>query len=438
MRIEASNVARITSGRLMGADCVAHGISFDSRVLTSGQAFVAIVADADGHNYIEQAHRAGATFAIVQRGRAVEFITCVEVDDTLSALATLATELVANLPAFASNRIIGITGSAGKTSTKDLVAAVLEAGFSHSHAPVGSFNNDIGVPITILNAPDNCDALVLEMGMRGFGEIERLCAIAKPSIGVLTNIGDAHGERVGGREGVARAKFELLDSLPEDGVAVLNGDDEETTKRRSNVYSSISTFGSSVGADVRWSVVDTDEEGRVTASFLFDGETASGLVPFPGEHMVANAAAAVAVGIACGMQLEACVAALGRASQQPGRMMWRTSTRGLRILDDSYNANTLSMIAALHAIAHSEGLRIAVLGAMAEIPDAEASHELVADIARELGITVLACETDLYGVPSMTVDQIVAQVEQQQPAAVLVKGSRVAATERVVNRLLTE
>ena len=438
MRIEASNVARITSGRLVGADCVAHGISFDSRVLTSGQAFVAIVADADGHNYIEQALRAGAAFAIVQRGRAVEFITCVEVDDTLSALATLATELVTELPAFASKRIIGITGSAGKTSTKDLMSAVLTAGFAHSHAPVGSFNNDIGVPITILNAPDNCDALVLEMGMRGFGEIERLCAIAKPSIGVLTNIGDAHGERVGGREGVARAKFELLDSLPEDGVAVLNGDDEETTKRRSNVYSSISTFGSSVGADVRWSVVDTDEEGRVTASFLFDGETASGLVPFPGEHMVANAAAAVAVGIACGMQLEACVAALGRASQQPGRMMWRTSTRGLRILDDSYNANTLSMIAALHAIAHSEGLRIAVLGAMAEIPDAEASHELVADIARELGITVLACETDLYGVPSMTVDQIVAQVEQQQPAAVLVKGSRVAATERVVNRLLTE
>ena len=438
MRIEASNVARITSGRLVGADCVAQGIAFDSRVLISGQAFAAIVADADGHDYLEHARRAGATFAIVHRGRAVDFIPCVEVDNTLAALALLATELVANLPAFASKRIIGITGSAGKTSTKDLVAAVLEAGFSHSHAPVGSFNNDIGVPITILNAPDDCDALVLEMGMRGFGEIERLCAIAKPSIGVLTNIGDAHGERVGGREGVARAKFELLDSLPEDGVAVLNGDDEEITKRRSNVYSSISTYGSSVGADVRWSVLSTDSEGHNTASFVYDGETASGTVPFPGEHMVANAAAAVAVGIACGMTLETCVAALGRASKQPGRMMWRTSINGLRILDDSYNANTLSMMAALHVIAHSGGHRIAVLGVMAEIPDAEASHQLVADIARDLGITVLACETDLYGVPSMTVEEVVVQVKQQHAAAVLVKGSRVAATERVVEALLTE
>ncbi len=436
MRIEASNVARITSGRLVGADCVAHGIAFDSRVLISGQAFAAIVADADGHDYLEHAHRAGATFAIVHRGRAVDFIPCVEVDDTLAALALLATELVANLPAFASKRIIGITGSAGKTSTKDLVAAVLEAGFSHSHAPVGSFNNDIGVPITILNAPDDCDALVLEMGMRGFGEIERLCSIAQPSIGVLTNIGDAHGERVGGREGVARAKFELLGSLPEDGVAVLNGDDEEITKRRSNVYSSISTYGSSVGADIRWSVLNTDSEGHITASFVYDGETASGTVPFPGEHMVANAAAAVAVGIACGMTLETCVSALGRASKQPGRMMWRTSVNGLRILDDSYNANTLSMMAALHVIAHSDGHRIAVLGAMAEIPDAEASHQLVADIARDLGITVLACETDLYGVPSMTVEEVVVQVKQQRPNAVLVKGSRVAATERVVEALL--
>lgn len=436
MRIEASNVARITSGRLVGADCVAHGIAFDSRVLVDGQAFVAIVADADGHDYLENAHRAGAVFAIVQRGRAVDFMTCIEVDDSVAALATLASELVTTLPAFHSKRIVGITGSAGKTSTKDLVAAVLAAGFSRSNAPIGSFNNDIGVPITILNSPDDCDALVLEMGMRGFGEIERLCAIAQPTIGVLTNIGDAHGERVGGREGVARAKFELLDSLPADGVAVLNGDDEEITKRRAQVYSSISTYGSAVGADIRWSVVKTDSDGCITASFVYDGETAIGMVPFPGEHMVANAAAAVAVGITCGMPLSSCVAALAQASHQPGRMMWRTSQSGIRILDDSYNANTLSMMAALHVIARSEGHRIAVLGAMAEIPDAQASHQLVAEIAKELGITVLGCETDMYGVPSMTVEQIVEQIHQQQPTAVLVKGSRVSATDRVVEVLL--
>ena len=437
MRIEASHVARITSGNLVGADCVAQGIAFDSRVLVPGQAFVAIRGEADGHEYLEAAHRAGASFAIVQLGRAVDFMPCVEVQDTVVALATIATECVTRLPAFASGRIIGITGSSGKTSTKDLVVAVLSAGFSHSHAPIGSFNNDIGVPVTILNAPDDCDALVLEMGMRGFGEIERLCNIAQPSIGVLTNIGDAHGERVGGREGVARAKFELLDSLPAEGVAVLNGDDEEITKRRAQVYSSISTYGSALGADIRWSVQNTDRDGCCTASFIYDGETATGVVPFPGEHMVSNAAAAVAVGIACGMSLETCVASLGHASSQPGRMMWRTSPSGLRILDDSYNANTLSLMAALHVISHVQGHRIAVLGAMAEIPDAQASHQLVADIASELGIVVLACETDLYGVPSMSVDQIVEQVKLQKASAVLVKGSRVSATERVVEALLT-
>lgn len=437
MRIEASQVARITSGNLIGADCVAQGIAFDSRVLVHGQAFVAIQGDADGHEYLEAAHRAGAPFAIVQQGRAVDFMPCVEVHDTMHALATLATELVTTLPAFTAGRIVGITGSSGKTSTKDLVAAVLSAGFSHSHAPVGSFNNDIGVPITILTAPDDCDALVLEMGMRGFGEIERLCNIAQPSIGVLTNIGDAHGERVGGREGIARAKFELLDSLPEHGVAVLNIDNDEIVKRLSNVYSSISTYGASLGADIRWSVQSADLDGRCTALFTHDGETSSGVVPFPGEHMVSNAAAAVSVGIACGMTLQTCVAALGQASSQPGRMMWRTSASGVRILDDSYNANTLSMMAALHVISHSQGHRIAVLGAMSEISDAEASHQLVADIASELGVVVLACETDLYGVPSMSVDQIVEQVKVQQASAVLVKGSRVSATDRVVDALLT-
>ncbi len=438
MRFEASNVARITSGTLVGADCVADGIAFDSRVLQPGNAFVAIKGDADGHQFLLQASLAGASFAIVARGQAAEFMPCVEVDDTVLAIAQVAHALVQTLPAFHAHRVVAITGSAGKTSTKDLVFAVLNSGFEHAHAPSGSLNNDIGVPATILNAPDDCDALVLEMGMRGFGEIKRLCDVAMPHIGVLTNIGDAHGERVGGREGVARAKFELIDSLPADGVAILNSDDEAMVERMGAVSSRLFTYGSSSESNLRWKALGYDTNGCATGIFTCSGETAEVRVPFPGEHMVANAAAAVAVGISCGINIHASVAALKNATGQWGRMSWRTGNRGLRVLDDSYNANTLSMKAALHALANADGVRVAVLGAMAEVPDAEIAHQLIAEEAKALGITVVPFETTLYGGEALSLQEVLAKVRSLKPTTVLVKGSRAAATERVVTKLVLE
>lgn len=271
MRIIASDVAHITGGRLVGTDCVAEGVSFDSRSIARGELFVAVVADRDGNEFLAAARDGGAAFALVSQGRAIEGLSCVEVDDTTIALAQLGRYYRAAMSSAVDGRVVGITGSAGKTSTKNLVRAVLSQKFNHVHAAAHSLNNDIGVPVTILNAPSDVDALVIEMGMRGFHEIERLCSIASPSIGVITNIGDAHGERVGGAEGIARAKGELVESLPSDGVAILNGDDEWLSVLRSRAACRVLTFGMAENSDLVWRVDSMDDFGVVTARFEFNG-----------------------------------------------------------------------------------------------------------------------------------------------------------------------
>lgn len=435
MRIAASTVAQFTSGRLVGADSEAKGFAFDSRALVQGQAFIAIKADRDGHEFLQDARAHGAAFALVERGRAIDGLTCVEVDNTEIAIAQAATAVRSSMMSSLDHRVVGVTGSAGKTSTKDFVYAVLRSAFPLAHCSPASLNNDIGVPVTILNAPDGCDALVLEMGMRGFGEIERLCAIGQPTIGVLTNIGDAHSERVGGIDGVARAKFELLRALPSDGIAIINADNDKTMSLRHTLMSRIVTFGAATDADVRWNIDSVDDNGCAHATFTYEGSSASGHVGLPGAHMVANATAAVAVGLMCGVSLSQCVEALASADSQKGRTQWKHGHGGIRILDDSYNANTLSMIAALDLLAAMPGHKIAVLGQMSEISDSEKQHLHVAEIARKNGIDVMACETPLYGTAAMSVEEIAEQIQQFGEVCVLVKGSRVAATERVVQLL---
>lgn len=272
--------------------------------------------------------------------------------------------------------------------------------------------------------------------MRGFGEIARLCTLARPEIGVVTNVGDAHSARVGGRDGVARAKSELVHALPASGTAVLNADDPRVVAMAWLTEARILTFGSGPGADVRWSIESRDREGRATARFDHDGATAAGLVPLVGDHMVANAAAAVAVGRACGMALPDCVAALAAARGIAGRGTWLTAGT-VRILDDSYNANSTSVTAALSVLAGAgTGVLYAVLGEMAELDDPERAHRAIAEGAAELGIGLLALETPMYGVPSMSVEEIATIIRGAGACSVLVKGSRATRTERVVEALL--
>ena len=433
MRITASDVSRAVSGTLVGQDTDAQGFAFDSRVLEPNQAFVAIVGERDGHDHLVSARDRGARFALVQRGRSIDQLTCVEVEDTLVGLSLVGQMCREQLSDTVAQRVVGITGSAGKTSTKNAIRAVLEAGFGHVYASSQSLNNDIGVPITVINAPANCDALIVEMGMRGFGEIERLCEIARPSIGVITNVGDAHSERVGGLEGVARAKGELIESLPENGTAILNVDDARVAAMASRTWASVMSYGSAVGADVRWTALETLVDGRIRTRFDYDGESGEATPRLPGTHMAANAAAAIAVGITAGMNLEQCVSGVGRETVESGRVIWRNGVGGARILDDAYNANSSSMIAALKVLAASDAhRRFAVLGQMFEVSEPQVAHRHIAQVAQDLGIQVFAVDTDLYGVETISVHDVADRLLLEKNDAVLVKGSRAARMERVV------
>ena len=437
MRITASEVALATGGTLFGADIPANGISFDSRTIEVDQAFIAIRGDRDGHDFLQSAVNRGASFAIVEVGKSISEMTCVEVSDTVKALASLGRHCRSRLSPTVQDRVVGITGSVGKTSTKDLVRAVLASRFVHTHAPNKSLNNDIGVPITIINAPEDCDALVIEMGMRGFGEINRLCEIAMPHIGVITAIGDAHAERVGGVSGVIAAKAELLNALPDDGLAIVNLDSELVMATAKDTTARLVTFGQSTQADVRWDIVATTQQAVSMVRFTHQNVSVDGEVPLVGAHMVSNAAAAIAVGVSVGIPLAICVQALNNVVSADHRMRWVVGRSGVRILDDSYNANSLSMLAAVAAVATIDATRkVAVLGKMAEVDDTVAAHTAVAKACQEAGIAILALETDLYGSTPLSLDEVVHLLtELDASAVVLVKGSRVAATERVVHAL---
>ena len=438
MLITASEVAFVAHGTLVGLDCEASGIAFDSRALRLGQAFVALGGEADGHDYLQAASIAGAPFAIVQRGRSIDALTCIEVDDCEAALTALGRHCRERLSGSTNGRVIGITGSVGKTSTKDLVLAVLRSQYAKAHAPEKSLNNDIGVPVTIINAPDLCDALVLEMGMRGLGEISRLCDVGHPQIGVITEVGDAHSERVGGIEGVVRAKAELVQAIPASGVAIVNSDSVNAMKTVHGISARVMTFGSSATAAVRWEIVSSDERGCCAVRFTAGDESAVGVVPLPGIHMASNAASAVAVGITCGIGLTQCVEALSNTKSASQRMQWVTGRNGIRILDDSYNANPISVAAALRTVAENPAKkRYAVLGVMAEVLHSDMAHQEIAALCRQLGIELLSLETDLYGVEAMSLADIESTLSGLDVSdVVLVKGSRVAATERVVQALM--
>lgn len=441
MRITAADLAQVVAGTVIGPDVDANGVSFDSRSVVSGQLFVAVMGERDGHMFVADAFSAGATIALVARSRGVDLSgivgTLVEVDDTLSALNAYALHRRRTLSTV-GNRVVGITGSAGKTSTKDFLVAALSSTHPRTHGAYRSFNNDIGVPVTVLDAPDECDALVLEMGMRGFGEIARLCAVAEPIIGLVTIVGDAHSDLVGGIDGVAEAKSELIRSLPDNGIAVLNADDERVRAMASLCRGTVVLYGISDDADVKLDVISVDEEGRCVVRVTHAGETAEFLVPVAGRHMALNAVGAIAAAVACGVALRDAVGAVADSAITNQRMQWKTGSSGVRVLDDSYNANSASMEAAIRTLASVPAShRVAVLAPMAEIADAEVAHGRVADLCRDLGIELIAVDTDLYGVAPVSVGDAVAMLAGvDTETAVLVKGSRAYRMEEVVEGLV--
>ncbi|MSY77016.1 MAG: UDP-N-acetylmuramoylalanyl-D-glutamyl-2, 6-diaminopimelate--D-alanyl-D-alanine ligase, partial [Actinobacteria bacterium] len=309
--------------------------------------------------------------------------------------------------------------------------AALSAGLRTS-ANEKSFNNETGLPVTILNSPDDTEALVLEMGMRGFGEIARLCAIGQPTIGLVTRVAAAHTELLGGIDGVARAKSELVAALPANGLAVLNADDHHVLAMKSLASCRVLTFGRSAAADVRIDNLILDDLARPRFDLRTPWGTAAVQLAVSGEHMAANAAGAIAIAASCGVNLDAAVAAVGHAQLSPWRMEITRSASGAIVINDAYNANPESMRAAIETLASLQvsGRRVAVLGVMAELADPAGDHAAIAQLLQQRNIELIAVGTDNYGVPARGDAQAVISSLAGNDA-VLIKGSRVAGLERL-------
>jgi UDP-N-acetylmuramoyl-tripeptide--D-alanyl-D-alanine ligase len=443
-----SQAAAWLDGRLLGDDRTLTGVGSDSRSLRPGQLFVALTGPHhDGHGFAPQAAAAGAAALLVSRPLESPLPQLL-VPDTRIALGRLAGAWRASLP----GRVVAITGSNGKTTTKEMLAAALTA-LAPTHATRGNLNNDIGVPLTLLAATDQA-FLVIEMGANHPGEIAALTALARPDVALITNAGRAHLEGFGSLEGVARAKGEIIAGLGPDGVFVVNADDpwaplwqQLAGPRR------ILSFGFGDSAAVR------PGAGTVTTTLDPDGFHCHCPVRTPrgnldlqlalaGRHNLANALATLAVAEALGLDLEPVGRALAGLRPIPGRLDPRPGPRGARLIDDSYNANPDSVTAALAVLADLPGRRWLVLGDLAELgPGAAALHRTLGEQARAAGIQRLWAQGALcagavagFGAgarqfPDREALTAALQAELGAQDVVLIKGSRSAGMEQVVRAL---
>jgi UDP-N-acetylmuramoyl-tripeptide--D-alanyl-D-alanine ligase len=429
-------VAAAVDGKLHGHDVTVAGVAIDSRQVVGGELFVPIVAQRDGHEFIAAAVERGAGLVLTQR-RVPEGVASIAVADTAAALLDVGRLARRHLGSF----VVGITGSVGKTSTKDLAAAALARGH-RTAASEKSFNNELGVPLTLANAPDGTEATVVEMGARGRGHIALLCDVARPTVGVVTAVVHAHTEMFGTIEEVAAAKGELVEALPSAGTAVLNGDDHRVSAMAGRTTANVLRYSLVAGgrADITAEGLVLDAELRPRFRLQTPWGGADVQLAVRGEHQAANALAAAGAALACGVSLHAVATGLGDAVLSPWRMDLQRTASGAIVLNDSYNANPASMAAALRSLAAIPARRrIAVLGVMAELGDRhDAEHAAVAALADDLGVDVVAYETGAYGLPTVDgLDGALATIGVLDDGdAVLVKGSRVAGLERLAGALL--
>jgi UDP-N-acetylmuramoyl-tripeptide--D-alanyl-D-alanine ligase len=428
VRFSASELASHLDAALVGPDVTIDGAGIDSRSIRPGQLFVPIVAERDGHDFISSALEAGAAAYLTQREP--EGATAIPVDDTAVALMNLGLLARARV-----GGVIGITGSVGKTTTKDLLRECLATTFP-SAASERSFNNELGLPLTLLNAGDDARWVVLEMGARGVGHIKRLALVARPEVGIVTSVAMAHVEFFGDMEGVARAKSELLTSLPPDGVAVLNFDDPRVA--RMAAVSPCPVLGYSVEADAEVRAEGIELDGDLRPRFMLVSPWGKGEVRLAlhGVHQVPNALAAAATALWCEVPFERVAEALSASTGPALRMEVRRLPHGPTLIVDCYNANPASTEAALRALAALDSERkVALLGLMAELgAETQAEHQRVASLAEQLGIELVGYRTDLYG-PAQVSDAADAVELLRSLAsgdAALIKGSRVAQLEDVV------
>jgi UDP-N-acetylmuramoyl-tripeptide--D-alanyl-D-alanine ligase len=451
-----ATIAEITGGTVHGPpDAVVSGpVVIDSRAVEPGALFAAFKGErADGHDFAAGALAAGAAGVLAQRP--VEG-PCVIVPDVQEALGRLARGLLDRLP---DATVFAVTGSAGKTSTKDLIAQLVGRAGPTVHPP-GSFNNEIGLPLTVLRADAATRHLVLEMGARGIGHIAYLTGIARPDVGVVLNVGTAHVGEFGSRENIARAKGEIVEAVPPGGTAVLNADDPLVAAMASRTEGEVVTFGRGPDAVVRAVDETLDEQSRARFTLVTPEGSAPVALRLHGAHAVPNALAAAAAARAAGLAPDAIAEGLSAAVPvSRWRMEVTERADGVTVVNDAYNANPDSTRAALDVLVHmARGRRaFAVLGEMAELGDsAVAEHAKIGQHVARSGIAGLivvganaAAMADGAGqVASWTgecvqVDDVGAAVaalsERLGPRdVVLVKGSRVAGLERAAEALLAE
>ncbi|SDS69776.1 UDP-N-acetylmuramoyl-tripeptide--D-alanyl-D-alanine ligase [Microlunatus soli] len=374
--LTVGEIAAVVDGSTVGdpAVVVSAPAVLDGRQARPGGLFVAFVGDrVDGHDYSDQAGRAGAVAVLGSRPTALPTVV---VADTEAALQRLAAHVVGRLRGGLT--VAALTGSQGKTSTKDLLAAVL-SGSAPTTATIGSLNNELGVPLTMLRADASTRYLVLELGARRVGDIAHLTDLVAPDVGVVLNVGQAHLGGFGSRAAIARAKGELVQGLAPRGTAVLNADDPRVIAMRALTDGAVLTFGRADHADVRIADLVLDRLGRPSFRLSADGTSVPVTLPLVGAHQAHNAAAAAAAGLAVGVPLVEAAAALSTATVSKWRLELRDLGGGVTLLNDSFNSNPDSARAAVDALATLDGRRrIAVLGEMLELgADSDTEHRAV-------------------------------------------------------------
>lgn len=458
--VSCGQIAEAVGGELVGVDpeaVVDASVEIDSRKITAGGLFVAFAGEnVDGHDYVAAVSAAGATASITTRP--VEGSPCIVVADAQTALGELAKLVVSQLPDLT---VIGLTGSQGKTSTKDLIAQLLHP-YGATVAPVGSFNNELGHPLTALKADLTTRYLVAEMGARHVGDITYLCQITPPEVGLVLNVGYSHIGEFGSRDAIAQAKGELIEAVVPGGTAVLNADDPRVAAMASRTEQTVVTWGEAPGADVRATDVKLDPTGRAGFTLHLGGEEHAVQLQLVGEHQVGNALAAASVVRAVGLTPAQIAEGLNAATAvSKWRMEVTERPDGITIINDAYNANPDSVRAALKAlvaIGRTRGARTwAVLGEMRELGDTSTEeHDSIGRLVVRLDVNRLVAVGEparpihlgaslegSWGNESAYVDDIDGALEllhkELQPGdVVLVKASRAAGLERLAAALLEE
>jgi UDP-N-acetylmuramoyl-tripeptide--D-alanyl-D-alanine ligase len=438
-----SEIALWTGGRLLGADLDVAGVAIDTRRLQPGELFVAIKGErVDGHDFVRDAAMRGAAAALVTRRVDVD-VPQVLVNDTQLALGDLASAVRAQRDV----RVVGITGSNGKTTVKTLTASILSR-HGRTHVNAGNYNNELGLPLTLLAMPADTEYAVLEMGAGKPGDIAYLAAIARPDIGLVNTIAPAHLERMGNLEGVAETKGALYQALPADGMAIINADDafasffEGLAGSRRTLH-----FGLGAQVDVGATILEQRVDGSRFVLRTGEGEAEVSL-PLAGLHNIANALAASAIALALDVPLATIAAGLMHVPGVAGRLRLEAMAGGWTLIDDSYNANPGSVGAAIDTLALASGERWLVLGDMAELgPEARELHAGIGARARAAGIERLFAVGPLslaavqaFGAGAehyADKDALAAALARHVHAGVtcLVKGSRSAGMEQVVAAL---